>query len=86
MKSFFKHSYHGNECKFTRYPFGKVTKRLQNAKKWIYNNLDYCVEEGKKLIWFDFPDYYGMPISISYKLSVDEVDYIQRNIDIWIEF
>ncbi len=54
--------------------YGKPTKRLSKAIAWL--NSHFLDERRTKI--FDYPDYWGMPKSVSYKLSTEEVDYIQE--------
>jgi hypothetical protein len=57
------------------YPYGPASEAWHSAKRWLvmHGNNGYSD--------FDYPDYAGMPKSISAKLTPDEVDVIQ---DHWI--
>jgi len=52
-----------------------MTKTMAKAIDWLNKNKKQATEI------FDFPDYCGMPKSISSRLSVDEVDWIQGQIE-----
>lgn len=54
--------------------YGKPTKRLSKAIAWLNS---HSFDERRTKI-FDYPDYWGMPKAVSYKLSTEEVDYIQE--------
>jgi len=59
------------------FPYGKVTKRLIRACDWLNDTY--------KGVWpkeweFDYPEYWEMPKSIAFKLSSDEVDFIQDRV------
>lgn len=56
------------------YRYGKITKRLSGAINWINSHFF----DERRIEIFDFPRYWGMPKTISNKLSPDEVDYIQE--------
>ncbi len=62
--------------------YGKPSKTLKNAVSWLNKNKRRL----QKNEWeFDFPDYWGMPKRISYRLSGDEVDWIQSEVWEWVE-
>jgi hypothetical protein len=65
------------------YPYGRVTERLKKAVAWLRKNKNKI----RKTQWdyFDFPDYWGMPKSISYRLSSDEVDWLQESTWDWFD-
>ena len=57
------------------------------AIDWLWKNLKQVAEkfaflDGTDCPYFDYPDYAGLPISISSKLDSDFVDFIQS---IWWE-
>jgi hypothetical protein len=55
--------------------YGKPSAALQKAIEFLntknLNDIEY----------FDFPDYAGLPKSVSNKLSTDEVDFLQTEIE-----
>lgn len=73
-----------NIVRLSEYQYGKVYKRLKKAAHWI-NTHRRWIKAQKPIDWFDYPDYWGMPKSISYKLSSDEVDFIQSETHEWYE-
>lgn len=58
---------------------GKMSIQLKNAIKWLKDNKTKINTDDV----FDYPDYWGLPKSISNKLSSDEVDYIQNKTYHW---
>lgn len=56
----------------TRFPYGNTSPAYKKAKEWLTKNGTNGSE------YFEFPDYAGMPKSISKGLSTDEVDHIQN--------
>lgn len=54
------------------FPYGKPSVYLKKAINWL--NKHTCKYE------FDFPNYGGMPKSISDRLSSDEVDWLQSQL------
>jgi hypothetical protein len=65
------------------FPYGKITKKLQEAVKWLNKNRkriekNYCQDYP-----FDFPIYWDMPKTIAHKLTSDEVDWIQSETCHW---
>lgn len=73
----FGRSGHFNNMKISEYPYGKVTKTLKKAVNWLNTNKKLVKSKQKDCYEFDYPDYWGMPKSISYRLSSSEVDWIQ---------
>ena len=67
-----------------KYRYGKLSESLKKALTWLINNQ----EEYKSEIYdfFDYPGYWGMPKDICYKLSSDEVDFIQEITFDWIKY
>ena len=57
------------------YRYGKITKTLRNA-------ISYINDEGISgdCMYFDYPDYGGLPKYISSRLSSDEVDFLQEQL------
>ncbi len=62
-----------NFIDINNFPYGEITVTLQQAVNYVNENL-HKVED------FDYPDYWSLPKSVSYKLSSDEVDFIQSEI------
>jgi len=58
--------------------YGRVYKRLEKAVDYLNANLK--TDFGRP---FDYPDYWGMPKSISWKLTSDEVDWLQEVTGAW---
>jgi hypothetical protein len=54
------------------YEYGKSTPTYKLAKQWLSHHGTNGYE------YFDYPDYAGMPKELSYELSPDEVDFIQK--------
>lgn len=64
------------------FPYGKITKTLRNATKWLNSNR-HKLEKTKYKGSFDYPDYWDMPKMISSRLGGDEVDWLQAEIYHW---
>lgn len=69
--------------KIKDYPYGKATKRLKAAAKWLKSNknkiqIHFNYE-------FDYPDYWDMPKKISDNLTPDEIDWLQEQTFEWWE-
>ncbi len=69
--------------RLTDYPYGKVTARLKKAVAWLRKNKKKIRQTQRD--HFDFPDYWGMPRSTSWKLSSDEVDWLQAETWDWYD-
>lgn len=68
------------------YPSGKIYGRLEKAVEWLNSNQKKILQDildEKVSMEFDFDDYWGMPKSISHKLSSDEVDFLQFQVFEW---
>lgn len=65
-----------SKLKITEYPYGYsgVNKTLRNAVKWLNLNK---IRLSKLDYYFDYPNYWDMPKTISSRLSTDQVDWIQ---------
>jgi hypothetical protein len=65
------------KIKTKNFPFGKPSKTLENAVKWINKN-----KKALKKVEFllDYPDYAGMPDKITKKLYVDDVHWINQQL------
>jgi hypothetical protein len=77
--------------KIKDYPYGKPSKSLVNAVIFLNRNKQKIIKRYKKEFpnnywdyYFDYPDYFGLPKRISYRLSTDEVDWIQDETAFWI--
>ena len=73
----------------SNFRYGKVYPRLRNAVKWINSNQKSLAVKIKKEKWdmFDYPDYWDMPKKLSYRLTADEVDFLQEeSYDFWATY
>lgn len=74
---------------FDIYPYGSESENLKLAKEWLSNNVGFCVEQYKKDIDFDAPDFYGLPLGLANKLTGEEVDFLQEqlmtNFEVFLE-
>ncbi len=59
----------------------KTSQALSMAIEWLNRNRKQI--EKTQSGFFDFPDYWGMPESISNRLMTDDVDYIQEETSDW---
>lgn len=59
------------------YPYGGATKRLRKAVAALIVSDENFGNEEKWPNGFEYPDYGGLPKSISNHLTTDEVDYLQ---------
>ena len=90
----------GDKMRISDYPYGKVTKTLKAAVKYLNSNKNkigkLSKEEHKKfkaddtveyifIDFFDYPDYWNIPKKISSRLGGDEVDWIQSETYDWIK-
>ena len=70
---------------YENFPYGKITKNLKNCVAWLNRNrrrLNKWFSLGE----FDYPDYwegFGLSKKITYKLSSDEVDWLQSELSNW---
>lgn len=62
------------------YQYGKITKQLRSAVTWLNRRKKQFKKYEDA---FDYPDYWGMPKSISRYLTGDQVDFIQDNTWEW---
>jgi hypothetical protein len=63
------------------YPYGATTKTLRKAVKWLNAKMRGRTNLGVLYFEeFDYPDHWGMPKTISSRLSSDQVDWIQSEI------
>lgn len=67
----------------SNFPYGKVSLTLLKAAKWINRNQNRIKEN--EYDYFDYPSYWGLPSSITSKLTSDEVDFIQDETYNWAE-
>lgn len=67
--------------RIANYPYGKITKTLHKAVRWLNANKKKIGKEQFDL--FYHPKYWGMPKTISSRLSGDEVDWIQEETYDW---
>lgn len=58
------------------------TTDLTKAVAWLDKNKKSL----KPQDIFDYPDYWGMPKSISNKLTGDEVDWLQAELHLWTTY
>lgn len=65
------------------FPYGKITKKLREAVKWLNKNRRRIEENFNREYPFDYPLYWGMPKRIAHKLTTDEVDWIQSETYGW---
>lgn len=68
--------------KISDFPYGKITKTLRKATKWLNANRRK-LEKTKCQYSFDYPDYWNMPKILSHRLSGDEVDWLQAEVYGW---
>lgn len=62
------------------YSYGNVTKTFRKAITWLNRRKkSFIIQPG----YFDFPDYWGMPKSISSRLTGDQVDFLQEQTYNW---
>jgi hypothetical protein len=68
------------------YPYGQPTKTLKKAVTWLNRNKNRLTKsyliDGDSAD-FDYPDYFGMPKTISCRFNTDEVDWLQSEISDW---
>ena len=63
------------------YPYGRVSKQLRLAVKWINKNKKKLKQlSSNEEVVFDYPYYLGMPNKIHKELESDEVDWIQSEL------
>jgi hypothetical protein len=65
------------------FSYGDLLYTLERAVKWLNENK-WALEGNDEP--FDFPDYWGMPESISSNLTPDEVDWIQSQTHTWVDW
>ena len=73
--------------RLSEYRNGRIYPRLLKAVGWINSNRNFIrkeIMEGRMSLEFDFDDYWGLPKSISKKLSQDEVSFIQSEVSDWV--
>jgi hypothetical protein len=66
----------------SNFPYGRITKTLKKAVNWLNKNKRQ-LEKTKCNGSFDYPYYWDMPKMISYRLSSDEVDWLQGEVYEW---
>lgn len=71
-----------NKMKIIDFPYGKITKTLRKATKWLNSNRRR-LERTKCQGSFDYPYYWDMPKIISHRLNGDEVDWLQSEVYDW---
>jgi hypothetical protein len=64
------------------YPYGRITKILKKAVNWLNENRRR-LEKTKCNGSFDYPYYWDMPKMISHRLSSDQVDWLQGEVNEW---
>jgi hypothetical protein len=74
------HSQQIQKFYFEKYPYGKESKILKEAKQWLQNHFEDAKEQYHSFGNIDYPNYYNMPKKISSQLSTDEVDYLQAQL------
>lgn len=65
------------------YPYGKITKTLKKAVEFLSRNRtkilkEHSLKNEESYCFFEYPDYLGLPKTISSRLSTDEVDWLQE--------
>lgn len=68
--------------KIIDFPYERPSKSLQKAVKWLNQNRKRLEKENVKF-GFDYPNYFDMPKVISSRLSGDEVDWLQSEVNDW---
>jgi hypothetical protein len=61
----------------------RITKTMHKAVSWLNRNQKRLEKSGVTEQYFDYPDYWGMPKTISRRLSPDEVDWLQYQTNGW---
>lgn len=61
----------------------RITKSMRKAVTWLNRNIKRLEKSGITENYFDYPSYWEMPKIISSRLSPDEVDWLQYQLNGW---
>ncbi len=70
--------------KLKKIPVRGTSGKLRKAIDWL-NKYRNDRKKFDNTNYFDYPDYWNLPRSISDNLSSEEVDYIQEHTEDWVD-